>query len=132
MEINDLNSALKAFNAIEDKRDALRAKYNEQDGKLKDLLAQVELYLLDEMKALQLTAFESPGEGVATIKTVRHYGCADWGTFWEWMVRTNNPHMLQKRLLDSEVDTYLEANGGLPPAVNTRAKLEVKVTKRPK
>lgn len=132
MDVNDLNSALKAFNKIEDARDELRAKYNEKDKKLKDALAQVEAFLLEQMKALNLSAFEAPGEGVATIKTVRHFGVADWGVFWEWVVETKNPHMLQKRLLDSEVDTYLELNGGLPPAVNTRAKLEVKVTKRPK
>lgn len=132
MEIKDLTTALKVFNAIEDKRDTIRNVYEKQDSKLKDALTQVEVFLLEEMKRLGLSAFEAPGEGVATIRVKRRFGVADWGVFWDWVVENKSPEMLQKRLLDSAVQTYLEGNGGLPPAVNTEAKQVIAVTKRPK
>lgn len=131
-EINDLNSALQAYNQIEDARDRLKAKFDKQDSKLKEAQEQIEQYLIQEMKALNLSAFESPGQGVATIKTKRRFGCADWGVFWQWIVQNSCPEILQKRILDSAMQTYLDSTGGLPPGVNTEAKLVIGVTKRPK
>ena len=131
MQIESINDALKAYNAIEDKRDELRLKYEGKERKLKDALAQVEVYLLEEMKRLGLTAFEAPGEGVASIRVKRRFGVADWGTFWTWVVEKKCPEMLQKRLLDTAVQTYLEENGELPPAVNSEAKQVIAVTKKP-
>lgn len=131
MEISDIQTALKTFNALEDKRDELRITYEARDRKLKAGLEQIELFLMEEMKRLGLSAFEAPGEGVATIRVKRRFGCADWGTFWTWVVENKSPEMLQKRLLDSAVQTYLDTNGELPPAVNTEARQVITVTKRP-
>lgn len=130
MEIVDINSALKVFNMIEDKRDRIRADYETKDRKLREVREEVELYLLEEMKRLNLTAFEVPGEGVANIRTKRRFGVADWGMFWTWVVQENHPDFLQKRLLDTAVQSYLETKGELPPAVNSEAKLVIAVTKR--
>ncbi len=130
-EVTDVNSALRMYNAIEDRRDQLRTKYDKQEGVLKDAQARVEEFLMSEMKRLGLTACEVPGEGVAAIKVKRRFGCADWGLFWQWVVEQKCPNFLQKRLLDSEIQTYLEATGELPPAVNSEAKQVISVTKRP-
>lgn len=131
MDITDINTALKAFNAIEDKRDALRSKYETKERRLKDMQLEVELYLMEEMKKLNMTAFEAPGEGLAKIVVKRRFGCADWGGFWTWVIENKCPEMMQKRLLDSAVQTYLETTGDLPPCVNSEAKQVISVTKRP-
>lgn len=132
MEIQDLNSALTTYNQIADTRDKLRAKYEKKEGKLKEAQEQIEAYLIQEMKAQNMSAFEAPGEGVAAIKTKRRFGCGDWGIFWQWINENGCPNILQKRILDSEMQTYLDTNGGLPPGVSTEAKLVISVTKRPK
>lgn len=132
MEINDLNTALTTYNQIDDTRDKLRAKYEQKEGKLKQAQEQIEAYLIQEMKAQNMSAFEAPGEGVAAIKTKRRFGCGDWGVFWQWINENACPNMLQKRILDSEMQTYLDSTGGLPPGVSTEAKLVISVTKRPK
>lgn len=132
MQINDLNTALTTYNQIADTRDKLRAKYEQKEGKLKTLQEEIEAYLIQEMKELKLTAFEAPGQGVASIKTKRRFGCGDWGLFWQWINENNCPNILQKRILDSEMQSHLDATGALPPGVNTEAKLVISVTKRPK
>lgn len=132
MEINDINSALKAYNALTDARDKLRRKYEGQEGQLKDMQEGVEQYLLEEMKRLGFTSIEVPGEGIAAIKTKRHFGGADWGLIWQWVVDNKCPEVLQKRLLDSAIATYLETHGDLPPGVSSRAEQVIGVTKRPK
>jgi hypothetical protein len=131
MEITDLNTALTTLNKIEDTRDTLRNTYEKRDAKLKEAKEQVEAYLMEEMKRLNLTAFEAPGEGVASIKIKRRFGCGDWGTFWNWITENKCPNILQKRILDSEMQTYLDSSGGLPPGVSTEAKQVIIVTKRP-
>lgn len=131
MEVNDVNTALHAFNVIEDQRDALRTKYEKQDSKLRAARDQVELFLLEELKRLGMTACEVPGEGVASVRVKRRFGVADWGVFWSWVVENKCPEFMQKRLLDTAVQTYLETNGELPPAVNSEARQVIAVTKRP-
>ncbi len=131
MEINDMNSALKAFNALADARDALRVKYDERDRKLRAALETVELFLLEEMKRLNLNEFGVPGEGVAHMQVKRRFGAADWSVVWDWVIQNKCPHMLQKRLLDSEIQTYLDTTGSLPPGINSEAKRIVKVLQRP-
>jgi len=130
MEIGSINDALKAMNRIEDKRDALRAAYETQERKLKVARDLLEQYLLQTMRDMGLQSFELPNEGVATIKTKRRFGAADWALVWDWVIEKRCPHMLQKRLLDSEIQKYLDDTGGLPPGVSTEARLTINVTKR--
>lgn len=128
--INTINDALRAFNRIEDKRDQLRMEYDKQDSILRGARDELEQYLLREMKEMGLQSFELPGEGVASIKTKRRFGVADWGLFWQWIVDNKCPEFLQKRLLDTQMQKYLDDNGTLPPAVSTEARLTISVTKR--
>lgn len=131
MHVDDINSALHVYNTLEDRRDVLRAEYDTKDKRLRDAQEQIEAFLLEEMKRLKLTAFEAPGEGVAKIVTKRRFGVADWGTFWTWVVENKCPNFLQKRLLDTEVQKYLDEQGTLPPAVNSEARLTIRVVQRP-
>jgi hypothetical protein len=130
MQITNINEALKAFNAIEDKRDEIRTKYESQDSKLKAARDQVEQFMLQEMKAMGLDAYSVPGEGVANVRVKRRFGGADWSLIWDFVVENKCPNMLQKRLLDTAVQQYLEETGNLPPGINTEAKTVIVVTKR--
>lgn len=130
MKIANINQALRALNKIEDKRDELRTEYDKQESKLKAAREEVERYLLEVMKEMGLQAFELPGQGVATIRTKRRFGVADWALFWDWIIEQKAPHFLQKRLLDTAMQKYLDDNGTLPPAVNTEARMTIVVTKR--
>lgn len=130
MLIETINDALKVLNRIEESRDALRAEYDKKESRLRAARDEVELFLLSEMKSLGLKSFELPGEGVATIKEKRRFGCADWSLLWQWVVANDCPHFLQKRLLDTAIQKYLDDNGTLPPAVNSEARLTIAVTKR--
>lgn len=130
MEIRTINEALHAFNRIEDARDRARTTYEERERKLRAARDEVELFLLAQMKEMGLQSFELPGEGVASIKTKRRFGGADWGLVWKFVVENDRPDMLQKRLLDSAVQKYLDETGNLPPGVDTEARLTISVTKR--
>lgn len=130
MQITSINDALKALNKIEDKRDELRAEYDAKESKLREAHDALESYLIAQMREMGLQSFELPGEGVASIKTKRRFGVADWALFWNWVVENKCPEFLQKRLLDTAIQKYLDETGGLPPAVNTEARLTISVTKR--
>lgn len=130
MEIDSINTALKAFNKIEDARDKIRAEYEQKDSKLRAARDQLELYLLEQMKEMGLQAFELPGEGVASIRVKRRFGAADWSLVWDWVVENKCPNMLQKRLLDTAIQSYLDEHGSLPPGINSEARQVIAVTKR--
>lgn len=129
-EIKDLNEALRMLNKIEDARDVARAAYEVKDEKLRAAKEQVEQYMLQEMKSQGFDSYAVPGQGTANIRTKRRFGASDWGLVWAWIVENKCPEMLQKRLLDSAVQTYLDDKGELPPGVSTEAKLVIAVTKR--
>ncbi len=130
MQISNITDALKLYNRIEDARDQLRTEYEQQERSLKEIHDQLEQYMIQSMKEMGLSAFQLPNEGIAAIREKRRFGVADWSLFWEWVVENKSPHMLQKRLLDTAMQDYLERNKSLPPAVNTEARLTISVTKR--
>lgn len=130
MEIKSLTQALKVYNRIEDERDRLRAEYDAKESKLKAAQTTVQNYMMEEMQVLGLTSFEVPGQGVASIRVKRRFGAADWSLVWDFIIANKCPEMLQKRLLDTAVQKYLDTTGELPPGVNTEAWQVVAVTKR--
>ena len=130
MEIHDLNDALRVYNKIEDTRDTLRTEYESKDSQLKAARDQVEQYMLQEMKRQGFSEFAVPGQGIAKIKTKRNFGAADWALVWNWILENRCPEFLQKRLLDTAFQKYLDETGELPPGVSTRAKTMIDVTKR--
>lgn len=130
MKITSINEALIAYNKIEDKRDEIRTEYESKDSKLKAARDQIEQYMLQEMKDMGLDAYSVPGQGVANVRVKRRFGGADWSLIWDFVVANNCPSMLQKRLLDTAVQQYLDEHGTLPPGINSEAKNVIVVTKR--
>lgn len=130
MEVTNISQALKALNKVEDARDKLRAEYEKKESKLKAAREQLEQFLIQGMREQGFSSFQLPNEGVATIREKRRFGVADWSLFWEWVLDNRLPHLLQKRLLDTAMQDYLETTGKLPPAINTEARLTISVTKR--
>ncbi len=130
MKITSINEALQVYNKIEDERDKIRNKYEKQDSALKKARDEIEQYMLSAMKEMGLQSFEIPNEGVATIKEKRRFGGSDWALIWDFVVRNNCVDMLQKRLLDTAVQRYLDENGTLPPGVSTECRKIIVVTKR--
>lgn len=130
MEITDINDALRAYNKVEDTRDQLRATYEAKDSKLRAARDQLELFMLERMKELELVSFAVPGEGTASMRVKRRFGGADWALIWDWVVREKCPNMLQKRLLDTAVQAYVDEHQALPPGVSSEARQTIVVTKR--
>jgi hypothetical protein len=130
MKITNLDEAIRAYNQIEDARDKIRIAYNDKDSRLKKAMELIEQFMLQEMKNLNLSAYSVPGQGTAKKETKRRFGGADWALIWQYVVENNCPNILQKRLLDSEIQQILDTTGNLPPGVNTDAKFIIKVVGR--
>lgn len=130
MKIETLDQALRAYNKIEDKRDMLRTEYDAAESKLVAAKEQIAAYMMQEMKSKNFQSYEVPGQGVANIREKRRFGASDWHLVWSWIIENKCPEMLQKRLLDSAIQRYLEETGNLPPGVSTESKLVIVITKR--
>jgi len=121
---------VQAYLAIRSARESLKAKYEEEDGALKDEQDQLGAILLDICNKNDASSIRTDfGTIVRRQKDI--YSCADWANFKQFIVQNNLLDVLQQRIHQSNFKTYLEQNpnDGMPPGVNVLRELEVVVRK---
>lgn len=98
---------------IWDERETKRvmaAELKKQDAKIDEL----ELALLEELKALNLEGARGTKASIARSKRVKAK-VEDWVVFWAWIAKTKNFHMMIKRVNDVGYREQLELAKGVPP-----------------
>jgi len=121
---------VQAYLAIRSARESLKAKYEEEDGALKDEQNQLGAILLDICNKNDASSIRTDfGTIVRRQKDI--YSCTDWANFKQFIVQNNLLDVLQQRIHQSNFKTYLEQNpnDGMPPGVNVLRELEVVVRK---
>jgi len=121
---------VQAYLAIRSARESLKAKYEEEDGALKDEQDQLGAILLDICNKNDASSIRTDfGTIVRRQKDI--YSCTDWANFKQFIVQNNLLDVLQQRIHQSNFKTYLEQNpnDGMPPGVNVLRELEVVVRK---
>lgn len=121
---------VQAYLAIRSARESLKAKYEEEDGALKDEQDQLGAILLDICNKNDASSIRTDfGTIVRRQKDI--YSCTDWVNFKQFIIQNNLLDVLQQRIHQSNFKTYLEQNpnDGMPPGVNVLRELEVVVRK---
>lgn len=113
---------------LRDKRAALKKEWSEKDEELRTASDKLEAWLLKKMDAANTDVIKNKsGTAYTTIDT--RISCADWTTFWSWVLENDRVDMLEKRISSRAVKDYIEENGTLPPAVNVMREKTVVVRK---
>jgi predicted transcriptional regulator len=110
----------------------IKAKIEELDSQIATLEEQrteVRTAIKDLMRAQNLQTVRTTS-GLVSLVTATRYNTADWDSFKQFIIEHQMPDLLEKRIAQTNMATFLEENPGvLPPGLNAITSYEIRVTK---
>ena len=124
-----LDRLTKIYRKIKAEIDTMTQEY---DTKLETLKAQqdeIKFAIKDQMKALGVKSVQTEFGTVSMISKTR-YSTQDWDSFKKFIIEHEVVDLLEKRIAQTNMITFLEENPGLvPPGLNAFSDFEIRVTK---
>ena len=110
----------------------IKAKIEDLDSqiaKLEEQRTEVRTAIKDLMRAQNLQTVRTTS-GLVSLVTATRYNTADWDSFKQFIIEHQMPDLLEKRIAQTNMATFLEENPGvLPPGLNAITSYEIRVTK---
>lgn len=103
--------------------------YEAEVGALKEQQDAVALAMKDQMRALGSDSIKTPNGTVILSQKTRFY-TQDWDSFKQFVIQNDALDLLEKRIAQGNMKTFLEENPGLvPPGLNAESEYSVTVRK---
>ena len=120
-----LDKLVKIHTKIKAQMEAL----DRQLAELEEQRTEIRLAIKDQMKALGLTSVQTSTGTVSLMKKTR-YNTQDWDSFKAFVLEHQVVDLLEKRIAQGNMATFLEENPGLvPPGLNSVTEFDIRVTK---
>lgn len=121
---------VKAYIKIRDARKELSDEFEKQDSDLKESLEIIEAQLLEACKAIGADSIRTPfGTLSRTVK--KRYWTNDWHSFYAFLKEHEALELLEKRVSQTNMSTFLEENPDLhPPGLNVDSRYSVVVRRK--
>jgi hypothetical protein len=121
---------VRAYVKIRDARKELSDEYEKQDGELKESLEIIEAQLLEACKTIGADSIRTPyGTISRTVK--KRYWTNDWHSFYAFLKEHEALELLEKRVAQTNMSTFLEENPDLhPPGLNVDSRYSVVVRRK--
>jgi hypothetical protein len=104
------------------------ATFDAQIAKLEEQRTEVRIAIKDQMRALGLTSLNTSHGRVALMQKTR-YSTNDWDSFRKFVLEHEVVELLEPRISQSNIVTFLEENPGVvPPGLNSFSDFEIRVT----
>ena len=112
---------------IRDARSDLKAKYEEEDKKIRDQMEMVETYLLETCKRAGGNV-SIPGVGTVIRGVSTRYWTSDWEAMHNFIKENNAVDLLERRIAQKAMGEFLKANPDkMPKGMNVESKYTVTV-----
>lgn len=99
-----------------------------QVAKLEEQRTEVRLAIKDMMKGQNLQTVKTTS-GTVTLMTKTRFNTQDWDSFKNFIIEHQVPDLLEKRIAQGNMATFLEDNPGLvPPGLNSITEFDIRVT----
>lgn len=129
MEIK-ADKLVKAYVRIRDKRKEIADAYEKQDNELKESLELIEGELLEMCKETGADSLRTEF-GTVTRRVAKRYWTNDWHSFHEFLKEHGALELLEKRIAQTNMSTFLEENPDLlPPGLNVDSRYTVTVRRK--
>jgi hypothetical protein len=121
---------VKTYVKIRDARKELTDQYEKQDNELKESLEIIEAQLLEACKTIGADSIRTPyGTISRTVK--KRYWTNDWHSFYAFLKEHEALELLEKRVAQTNMSTFLEENPDLhPPGLNVDSRYSVVVRRK--
>lgn len=112
---------------LRDRIDALKKSHKEQLAPLNDQMMKLEAYLQLELNKQGVSSIAAKGVGTAFLQNVTSVTTEDWDATLQWIREHNLYEFLEKRVSKTVVQDYMESHGEVPPGINVRTEVEVRI-----
>ena len=107
----------------------LTREYETQVAEIQTKQEQVKIAIKDQMLMLGTTSIRTNGGTISLSKKTR-YNTADWDSFKEFIKEHDAVDLLEKRIAQTNMATFLEENPGVvPPGLNSLTEYAISVRK---
>ena len=107
----------------------LTQAYENEVEELKRQQDTVKIALKDQMLALGVSSVRTD-QGTVVLSTKTRYNTQDWDSFKEFIKEHDALDLLEKRIAQTNMSTFLEENPGLvPPGLNSVSEYAISVRK---
>ena len=129
VEAIPIDRLIKIHTKIKSQIEALTKEYDTKVEALKAQQDEVRFAIKDQMKALGLKSVNT-SYGTVSLMTKTRYNTNDWDSFKKFILEHEVVDLLEKRISQSNMATFLEENpGAVPPGLNSHTEFEIRVTK---
>ena len=128
--MSNTDELVSAYINIRGQREKLLREYEDADKALKADLAQIEVALLELCNSVNADSIRT-SHGTVMRKLNERFFCQDWDNFYKFVLENEAPHLLERRIHQSNFKEFLSNHGddGLPPGVNVMREYGVTVRK---
>lgn len=121
---------VKTYVKIRDARKELADKYEQEDAELKEAMDTIEQQLLEACKTIGADSIRTP-HGTISRTVKKRYWTNDWHSFHEFLKEHEAFDLLEKRIAQTNMSTFLEENPDLhPPGLNIDSRYSVVVRRK--
>jgi hypothetical protein len=107
----------------------LTTEYETQVEEIKRQQDAVKVALKDQMLALGVSSVRTD-QGTVVLSTKTRFNTNDWDSFKQFILAHEAVDLLEKRIAQGNMATFLEENPGLvPPGLNSHAEYAISVRK---
>jgi hypothetical protein len=125
-----LDKLVDVYVKLRDKKSALQQEFNEKEGELTTKMDIIKAALLEHCNASGAESVRtSSGTFYRSVK--RKYWTSDWASMNQFIVDNNALDLLEKRLHQTNMRTFLEENPDkLPPGLNVESEYTITVRRK--
>ena len=121
---------VKAYIKIRDKRKQLADEFEKQDKELEETQDRLSEEILDICKTMGADGFKTEF-GTVTRRVAKRFWTNDWHSFHKFLLDHQAPELLEKRIAQTNMATFLEENPDLlPPGLNVDSKYTISIRRK--
>jgi hypothetical protein len=130
MEDVSADRLVKAYIKIRDKRKQLADEFEKQDKDLEETQDAISEKLLEVCKTMGADGFRTEF-GTVSRRVSKRFWTNDWHSFHQFLLEHKMPELLEKRIAQSNMATFLEENPDLlPPGLNVDSKYTISIRRK--
>ena len=121
---------VKAYIKIRDKRKQLTDAYEAEDQQLEESQELISNKLLEICKTMGADGFKTEF-GTVSRRVSKRFWTNDWHSFHKFLLEHQTPELLEKRIAQTNMASFLEDNPDLhPPGLNVDSRYAVVVRRK--
>lgn len=122
-----LDQVITAVITLRDLIDAAKTKHKEELAPMNLKMEKLEAFLQLELTKQGATSFAAKGIGTAYLQNVVGVTVEDWEATLSFIKDNELWPLLERRVSKTVVQEFMESTGNVPPGVNVRTEVEVRV-----